>query len=111
MRCVMWVATLALALFLQWNLDAVITTMKHKATSPLSSKWYKDKQRSLTKKQKQILCTYGSEYIIPLKYNETITLPADKNLNVEIGCGTGDFLVTLCKHDNDAHTIGCDIHR
>ena len=87
--------------------------MKYKASSPLASKWYKDKQRTLTKKQKQILSIDGPSYIIPLKFNETIALPANTELDIEIGCGTGDFLVNLCKNNliGVSHVIGCDIHR
>ncbi len=105
----MWVA---FVLILLWNTELLVAlTMKYKATSPLASKWYKDKQRSLTKNQKQILSTNGPKYIIPLKYNETIILQANVNLSVEIGCGTGDFLVNLCNNYKDNHVIGCDIHR
>ena len=104
----MWVT---LALLLLWNAELLIAlTMKYKATSPLASKWYKVKQRSLTKNQKKILNSHGQQYIIPLKYNETIILQGS-NMSVEIGCGAGDFLLNLCKNNKDNYVIGCDIHR
>lgn len=66
---------------------------RRSSSDPLSSKWYKDKQRSITSHQKKILQQYSSKYVHKILYNTTI------NLNDLFNIKSDSF------HNNDKYVI------
>ena len=90
------------------------------ASTPLSQRWYKNKQQHVSKAQKAAIRDYWPVFGIDLKYGVQLN-PVDvfKHLGrgddvycvLDIGFGTGDSIVQSAVRHPDKMYIGCEIHR
>lgn len=85
---------------------------------PLSQKWYRCKQKTITKRQRKAYQDLWPRYGIEFKYNTTFDLieifPTNQSYRraiLDIGFGTGDSLLYTALTQTDAVCIGCDLHR
>jgi hypothetical protein len=84
-------------------------------SSPLSQRWYKNKQQHITKAQKKTLNNFWSELGIDLKYNNTLNFneifsEGNQTLVLEIGFGTGDNIVDMALNNPRANFLGSLLH-
>ena len=79
--------------------------------SPLSQKWYRDRQRKISPNLKKIYNTYWSKYGVDLEYGIKINI--DKNIYtiLDIGFGTGESIIGMFKQSQDISIIGIEIYR
>lgn len=91
----------------------VIDNNKRRDSNPLSSQWFKKKQRAISKKQKMTIASHWKVWGIDLLRGCAVKEIRRENYNVlEIGHGKGDFLMHL--HNASSPTVnifGCEIHR
>ena len=92
---------------------------KRRSEMPLSQKWYKAKQRHMTKNQKRALHSLWPVFGIDLKYNTTLKLSdylepqfSDKNyVTLDIGFGRGESLYFMASQGNEYSKFRNDFER
>lgn len=90
------------------------------SSTPLSQKWYRNKQQHVSKAQKAAIRDYWSVYGINLKYGVQLNpsdifrhqeVGTDLYCVLDIGFGTGDSIVYNAMQHPEKMYIGCEIHR
>eukprot|EP01041_Mallomonas_annulata_P010677 gene10677-22285_t len=89
---------------------------KNKATeSPLSQRWYREKQQHISKAQKRALRELWIHHGLDLKYGEMLS-PVDIFAKIgytvlDLGFGIGDSIIGLAGMNPNSNYLGCEIHR
>ena len=85
--------------------------------SPLSQRWYREKQRHISPNLKKVYNTNWERYGIELEYGKKINLSeiastiSQPYTVLDVGFGTGDSIVGMCAQSSDILFIGCEIYR
>jgi tRNA G46 methylase TrmB len=85
--------------------------------SPLSQRWYREKQRHISPNLKKVYNTNWEKYGIELEYGKKINLSeiastiSQPYTILDIGFGTGDSIVGMSAQSSDILFIGCEIYR
>jgi hypothetical protein len=95
--------------------------------TPLSQKWFKLKQKSITPAQKRIINELWPAYGLEVRYGDTLDLDkvfgraADggngawrgggRRRVLDIGFGTGDSIAGMAALDSDGDFLGVELHR
>jgi len=85
--------------------------------SPLSQRWYRQKQRHISPNLKKVYNTNWEKYGIELEYGKKINLSeiastiSKPYTILDIGFGTGDSIVGMSAQSSDILFIGCEIYR
>mmetsp|Transcript_64297 Transcript_64297/g.158223 ORF Transcript_64297/g.158223 Transcript_64297/m.158223 type:complete len:249 (-) Transcript_64297:2673-3419(-) len=86
--------------------------------TPLSQKWFKSRQRTITPAQKKALRELWGDYGVTMAHGDVIEVQGlfpeaakAKRTVLDIGFGAGDSLVGMAKADRDALFLGVELHR
>lgn len=79
--------------------------------SPLSQKWYRDRQRKISPNLKKIYNTYWPIYGLDLEYGTIINIDKDLYTVLDIGFGTGESIIGMFKQSPHSLFIGIEIYR
>jgi len=91
--------------------------------SPLSQRWYREKQRHISPNLKKVYNNNWEKYGIELEYGKKINITAlhytrqiastisQPYTILDIGFGTGDSIVGMSAQSSDILFIGCEIYR
>ena len=87
--------------------------------SPLSQKWYREKQKYISPNLKKIYNSNWSKYGIDLQYGKKVTIssltPSTSTCIpyaiLDVGFGTGESIVGMSSQSKDTLFIGCEIYR
>lgn len=99
--------------------DRRLAKILSKKSSPLSQKWYKDKQQHVSKAQKEATKRNWNKRGIDLVYGQKInpkhlfpglSSPPDAVV-LDIGFGKGDSIINMARENPNSVYIGCEIHR
>jgi tRNA (guanine-N7-)-methyltransferase len=80
---------------------------------PYSFKWFRDKQRQISKAQKRAIRELWPQFGITLEHGVKLDLLNTSHVDfvLDIGFGTGDSLVSNAKMNPDKQYIGCELLR
>ena len=85
--------------------------------SPLSQRWYREKQRHISPNLKKVYNTNWGLYGIELEYGKKLNLTeiastkAKPYTVLDVGFGTGDSIVGMSAQSSEILFIGCEIYR
>jgi len=91
--------------------DRRVTKIDRVRSSPLSQRWYKNKQQYLSKFQKHILREQWSTFGVDLKYAEKLDFKkifyeSTNQVILDIGFGSGDSIVNMASEYPSINFLG-----
>ena len=97
----------------QHKIDKRLLRDAQSRSNPYTQKWYRDKQRFISKAQKKALNDYFDLYGIELKYGDILDLNEYNYQKVilDIGFGIGDSLIESAADNLNDFYFGCEVMR
>lgn len=94
-----------------------LSVEQKKRSTPLTQKWYRDKQQHISDAQRRAIREHWPAYGIDLKYGVPLRLnksfkglPYD-SIVLDIGFGMGESLIDMALQRPTSAFLGCEIHR
>lgn len=92
------------------DLKASSQDIEDEYKSPLSQRWYREKQKHISSNLKKIYNSNWPTYGIDLQYGKKIIISEPYTV-LDVGFGTGESIVGMSSQSKDTLFIGCEIYR
>lgn len=102
----------------QRAVEKVLERRRRARETPLSQKWFKQKQKTITPAQKRSLQNLWQTYGVDLRYGDLFDpderfgrTGQGRRRVLDIGFGMGDSIAGMAENDREGDFVGVELHR